>query len=73
MTVIVIYVGIERPYFEKENVFMSHAWLLKMHNILLWNVVHFKHIEISVLMNYMTFCSTDSSHLCKFGPNFSHV
>ena len=40
MTSILKRVGIERPYLVKENAFYV-AWLLKMRNILLWNVIHF--------------------------------
>ena len=45
MTSILKRVGIERPYLVKENAFYV-AWLLKMRNILLWNVTHFQLIEI---------------------------
>ena len=40
---------LERPYLVKMKCFYA-AWLLKMRNILLWNVTHFQHIEISFLM-----------------------
>ena len=45
MTSILKRVGIERPNLVKENAFYA-TWLLKMRNILLWNVTHFQHIEI---------------------------
>ena len=46
MTSILKRVGIERSYLVKEENAFYVAWLLKMRNILLRNVIHFQLVEI---------------------------